>query len=72
VDDLAAALFTIRSLSNFNSLFSYLSIFRFKELLIMVDTCQAATLFFQVCFAFPEFTTCNSRKGRVYLYMPGA
>jgi glycosylphosphatidylinositol transamidase (GPIT) subunit GPI8 len=23
---------------------------RFKELLIMVDTCQAATLFSQVCF----------------------
>jgi phosphatidylinositol glycan class K len=28
--------------------------FRFKELLIMVDTCQAATLFSQVCFSFPD------------------
>jgi len=72
VDDLAVALFTIRSVFNFSSLVSHLSIFRFKELLIMVDTCQAATLFSQVCFVFPKFTMCNSHSGRVDSYMPGA
>ena len=33
--------------------FTLAFLFRFKELLIMVDTCQAATLFSQVCFIFP-------------------
>jgi len=40
---------------------------RFKELLIMVDTCQAATLFSQVCFT-GRNTSCNIHLGHVNLF----
>lgn len=46
--------------------FSLLSIFRFKELLIMVDTCQAATLFSQVCFTVCT-SSCNIHVGPLQL-----
>lgn len=50
----------------FLTIFSFIC-FRFKELLIMVDTCQAATLFSQVCFT-SRIASCNINMGHGNLY----